>query len=423
MRVKLLIAIGIAFILISALIPNVRADTEIMVPEKTETNVLPIIFGNLSLSDRYEAPKAMCVSNDGTIFVVSLNPWWQNVRGLSPASFVAWNPNGSVRWAQRFSTFDRVLLGVEVDNSHVFVTGGISHSFYLAKYDFQGNNIWNVTKSIGNISYGVELGFKMSLLDDGTIIVGVVSENYSKPHHYDYFLAAFNQEGDIQWSEIIEDYMSHCCDSNFIYIGTNNTLQKRDSRGSILWTKQAYGCRPGLASNDRLYSIVNSGTILCTSLNIKTLNKVTGEKIWSSNFRICNNDHQVYNSSGRDCVLTQDGSLMVLTHAIEVSTWYLETINQDGVLISHTNLLNNTWGHSQLNLGVDGNLIYVASYNHNYGLLLAAFNSSQLCPFYQATTDEVLTNPFLSDVQLIGIVTIGVIGFDVAFIIFLRKEY
>jgi hypothetical protein len=423
MRVKLLIAVGTAFILLSALIPNVRADTEIIVPEKTETNIVPIIFGNLSTSDEYQVPNDMCVSNDGTIFVVSAYPYWRNVRGLSPASFIAFKSNGSVRWVQQFSTFDRILLGVEVDESHVFATGGKSGSLYLAKYDFQGNNIWNITRSINNITYSRELGFKVSILDDGTIIVGVFSENYSSPIHYEYSLAAFNQVGDFLWSQIIKGYTSHCCDSSFIYISTNTTLQKRDNRGFISWTRQIDDFRPKLAGNDTLYSIINTGILSCTSRDISTRNKVTGEEEWSSNFRICNINHQVYNCSGYDYALGQDGSLLILIRASEITTWYLQTINQDGLLTSNTNLLDHYWINSKLDLGSDGNLIYVAGYNYNYGISVAVFDARQLSLFTHTTTNGESTPFTISDLQLIGIVTIGVIGVDATLIIFLRKKY
>jgi hypothetical protein len=264
----------------------------------------------------------------------------------------------------------------------------------------------------------------MYILDDDSIVVHGLSYNYYHHISPDFFTVVFDQDGELQWSLLTDNNNSHwtSCDSDFIYTNSNGQLKKHDSQGRVLWSKDCESGLPVGIANEVLYLVSFAGTSMCTSLDISARNTITGTERWSSNFRICNNNSEVYNSSLYDSALAEDASLMILIQARELATWYLQTINQDGVLTSHTNLLNHCWVYSQIDMGIDESLVHVAGYNYDYGLSVAVFDVAQLESFSIPATGG-LSGFTLSDQQLIGIVAVGVVVFDILLIIILWKKY
>lgn len=422
---RIFLVFSLAFILIATSVSSVSADIEIVVPGTDDTTLFPIIVGNKSRSINNEVPFDICVANDGTIFVVAANLYYSIIRGPTYATFFAWRNNGSVRWAHSFSSFDRVLYDIETDETNVFVVGGRGTTLFLGKYDYDGNSLWNFTRSMGNVSYGIEYGFRLALLADKTIIVNGISMNYSDSSA-SYFVAAFDQDGNFQWQLDFQTNPSTCCDSNFIYLNDNGLLQKRDSDGSIIWSRVWSDGSPAQVQDNILYTTEHQGTIPTTSLNVSRWNLDTGQEQWSRNFRLCDTNQQVYNSSGMDFEVAQDGSMMILEGIIGRAGLYLIHINQDGNLASHLSHLNVSLSSPQLELDNDG-LIYLAGVSHEGASLtgylsLAIFNAGERVPVSTTLNGE----PFhieLTDVQLLGLVAVGVIGFDAALIIFLWKKY
>jgi len=313
-----------------------------------------------------------------------------------------------------------VLFDVETDNTNVFVTGGGSARLFLAKYSMDGNNLWNLTRSMGNISYGMETGSKLSLMEDGIIITSGVSMNYTDST-LEYFLAAFNQDGVYQWSQVFQNYPSICCDSNFIYLIQNDRLQKRDTSGAILWEQDWTGNRPTYVLSDLLYTTQVQGTPPTTSLDVETWNLTTSEKLWSSNFRLCDESHQAYNRTGIEFKVTQDGSMLILMGAVEESGWYLFHVHQNGELASIVNRINMTMTYNtQLESDNEG-LVYLAGVSSTGNLTIEIYDSNHFVPITSTASED--TSYFqLSDSQIITTVAIGVVLFDIALILFLKKR-
>ncbi len=414
---------GLAFILLSALHPTVDANAEIIIPSESVVDIVPIVTGGISVLYTHEAPFDLCIANDGTIFVVSANPFWQLIRGASSASFIAWRNDGSLPWAQRFTSWDRVLYAVATDDTHVFVAGGRSTRLFVAKYTMDGANIWNVTRSIGNITYGCEMGTKLSLLEDGTIIAIGISQNYSDST-YESFIAAYDQDGVYQWSETFPGDPTICCDSNSIYITTNETIQRRDSTGSIVWESAWHGDRPIHVASNLLYTMQVQGIPHQASVDLAIWNLPSSEEIWASNFRLCNDDHQVYNSTACKLEVTPDGSMLVLIGVRELSEGYLLQITPQGQLTSRVNRINMTMSYNtQLEVDTEG-YVYLAGVSAEGNLTVEKYDTSIFDAISTTTSIPTGEGSTLqpSNTPLMTIVAVGVIGFDILLIIFLKKR-
>ncbi len=419
-------------LILSALIPNGRVDLEIIIPEEPETTLFPIVIGSISKSNDYEIPNGLCVANDGTIFVVAAHPLWRIIHGSSPGSFIAWRGDGSVLWAQRFTSFDRVLYDVETYDTHLFVVGCRGGYFHLAKYDMTGNQLWNVTRSMANNSYGVEWGRKLALLSDGTIIASGISMNYADSTST-YFVAAFNQEGEILWHVSFLSDPSPCCDSDFIYLVDENMVQKRNNSGLTIWAKEwsdSIQTDSQLTFHfiqmDILYIAQNQEVILSTSLNVSTWNLNTGQGLWSRNIRLCDTTRQVYNSSGIEFTVAQDGSMMILMGITGGARWYLLHINQNGELASYLNHLNVTMLDVQFETD-DTGLVYIAAVSAAGNLSIFIFDTNDFVPFSTSssttnTQNATIGNFEMTDLQLIGTIFVGVVIFDTALILYLKRK-
>ena len=199
-------------------------------------------------------------------------------------------------------------------------------------------------------------------------------------------------------------------------------MQKLDTSGSVLWDKEWSGDRPNQVQSNLLYTTLVQGDLPTTSLDVETWNLTTNEKLWSSNFRLCDEDHQVYNRSGIELEVTQDGSMLILMGAVEESGWYLFHVDQTGELSSEVNRLNMTMAYNtQLDVDSEG-LVYLAGVSFTGNLTVKVYDSDHFVPISSTTTSND-TNYFqLSDSQIIATVAIGVVLFDIALIIFLKKR-
>jgi len=398
-------------VIVCSLIVKVGADTELVL-EEDEPSLLPIAFGNISILSGNQAPNDICVSNNGTIFTVNAPPLWELYRGPAPVSLVAWRDNCSVLWLRSFTSSDFVPYGIETDQSHIFITGCRGSILFLGKYNFQGNNVWNITRNMGNMSYGIEYGQRIFILADESIVVSGVSQNYSSFEHSSCFIASFSQDGTFNWGKEFSTYPCPCIDSSFIYILNQNTIQKLDSRGRILWSREDYNHIPLGVSSEILFTIKYPWY---ESLFITARSTETGNTRWSSNCEMCDINHQSYNVSGIDSELSQDDSLMILTQVQNFSSFYLLDINQNGELTSKTKILNHEWDYPQFDLSSTGDRIFVAGRTSEHGLSVAVFDSHQLTPFSDSHPNNI-------DLMLVGEVATGVFLFDVGLIIYLRRR-
>ncbi len=409
----MVVSCTILIILIS-LVPTTDADTMIVVPENNETNITPLAFGNLTTS--YEVPIDMSVSNTGSTYVVSVDTRWELIRGPAPASFIAWDSNGSILWSKRFTTWQRILFGVETDATNVFVTGVEHSNLFLGKYDQQGNNVWNITWDLG----GSEWGLDISISEDGTIVVGGSTYNTST----DYFIAAFDPSGQVLWHKILQNHPTPICSSTFIYVICDGVLQKYQTDGVLIWSANYNEGRQVYTNGEILYTPEEKesyqdlpgipGTFQEASVKLSKWNALTGEQFWTQNYGLYDTDHQLYNSSGIDYAITHDGSLMFLINVFELGRWYLQSVSQNRKVVSKTYLLDSAWYTAIFAVGESG-VIHVAGYGRN-GLAVALYDPSQLTPYFDSTT-------YGDDYQIVGIVAVGVILFDTGLIIFLKKKY
>ncbi|MFW9789341.1 MAG: hypothetical protein ACFFE2_13590 [Candidatus Thorarchaeota archaeon] len=413
MRLKVVIGIIAMLMILSILIPASRADTEI-VPKAEEEELTPILFATAALEPWFESytPHDMCVSNDGTMFAVGFNPMWQLIRGDTPTSLVAWGNDGNVLWSRNSSVFSILLYEVATDDQHVFVVGRYSGDIYLAKYDFLGNNLWNISWDLGNSEYGTRL----ALLDDGTIVIGGNSFNYSEPYTSQDFLMAFDQDGGFQWIHMFPEPVSFCCLSNSIYSVTNNTLQKWTSNGDLAWSRT---CDEGklVCISEYLIYVLDPPDIIIygsTSFNVTMWNIQTNERIWSHSYRICDTYHNVYNSSSFDYAVTKNGSLMVLFNVLVLHSIYVLNIDHEGTLTHQVKLLNSTNVAACFDLD-ETDRIHIAGSSKEYDLFVAVFRLENLPPSH--------SDGLLSNIQIVAVVTIAVILVDAGIIIALRRRY
>jgi hypothetical protein len=428
-----MIVVLFAFVIIFAPISSVSADVLTIVLGNDETNLIPVDCYSVTRSSDYEAPSDLCVANDGTVFMVAFHPYWRFIRGPTSTSLISWSNDGSVRWTERLNSFDRVLYDVETDDTHVFAVGGKATQLFLAKYDLDGNQVWNVTKSMGGISYGMEFGCQLFLLDDGTLIVGGITMDYSDDsgNSDTYFLAAFGQEGNSQWNQTFQDYLSYWCETDYIYLIAENSLQKRNRDGAVLWTRYWNDCRLLYVKTDIWYTMEVRGS---TSMNLSAWNSDTEQELWFRNFRLCDSIQQVYNSSGMDVEVDHDGSMMILQGISEVARWYLLHVDQDGKLASKLNHLNVTVSDARLKLDDTGRA-YVAGVSTTGNLTVSVFDTGDFVPISTSTTSTTTTTtaatatsngePFgfqLSDTQLVGLVLVGVVILGIAVILLLKKH-
>jgi len=407
MRSKIVIVSLLVLILLAALIPQVDADTRILVPVNDEPTLDPIVTGNLSLVGEYgyEYPTDICVAEDGTIFTVSVHPLWEFYRGVTaPASFVAWNSDGSIRWSQRFTSGDRVLFGVATDDTHIFVTGVRTGNLFLGKYDFQGNHIWNVTWSSGN----QERGWIVTLTDDGLIMVGGSTRESNLSDDDRYCLLCFDTNGVLQWQKMNLTSPVVSSHSNFVYAIHEGNLEKYESDGDMLWSTECSDDWRVAAHSEILHTISRHNSII----TINGWNVFNGNKIWSSNITFEDANSQVYNITYFSKPISSNGTLTLLCTLQNRNNSQIISIDQNGDVISNQIVLDETWNFPVITIG--GDKLYLAACRSSIGIGMAIYN---LCSIYENTNEEFL------NLQLIGITIVGVVLFDVCLVIFLKKRH
>jgi hypothetical protein len=409
-----LVFLGCAVLILSTLIPAASSDIEIALPEDSQA-IAPIAFGNVSTIDGMaESPTGICVSENGDTFTVSSYPYWQIIRGESPSSLVAWAADGTVLWAIRYSSWTLMLFDVATDGSHIYVTGKAGVSLFLGKYDFEGQGLWNRTWEWPNITDGYTTGSRICLLNDGTVLVVGYTVDSSEHRTYD-FLVAFNETGQPQWHYQYELAPSIASGIDSIYVLGNDSLQKRDSSGSVIWsTTETSLNRIACVSDLRIYTFDYWGSFPQTSTTITARSITTGHEVCTTNLRLCDSSGETYNSSGMDFDAIGGDSLLCLM-GVQYGDWYLEGMNESLQLRTHTNLLDRLWLSARLKTCEDGS-IRVAGLHHILGLTLAVFSSEQLIPV--SGNNEGRTS-FL----LVGFTVIGVVIFDVVFIFYLRRKH
>jgi hypothetical protein len=407
MRTKIVIFSLVALVILAALIPQVDAAAiRILVPVNDEPTLDPIVTGNLPFIVLYESPSDICVAEDGTIFTVSVHPVWQFIRGAAPVSFVAWNSDGSIRWSQRFTSWTRVLLGVTADDTHVFVTGVQDGNLFLGKYDFQGNKIWNVTWNYGEY----EIGMRITLTDDGSIMVGGSTRESRQSDDDVYCLLCFDTNGALQWQKMnltIPEISGH---SNYVYAIHNGNLEKYKNDGDVLWsTEYSDGLRVS-AHSEILHTI--SQQVQNSIITINGWNVSNGNKIWSSNITFEDANSQVFNITHFSQAISSNGTLTLLCSLQNRNSSQIISIDQNGDVISNQIIIDETWRYSEIS--IEDDKLYLAAYRNSIGIGMAIYNLSSI---YENTNEGFLNR------HLIGITIVGVVLFDVCLVIFLKKRY
>jgi len=429
-------------IIVASLIPIARADTEIILNED-DVSLMPTVFGYRTAVDAEEI-MGFTVADDGKMFTVSYNSHWRIVHGQTQVSLIAWGSDGAVLWSHITNHFDRVYCDVTCDKSNIYVVGTWNNDIIVEKFSFEGDLIWNTTYDSGY----TERGYEISLMGDGTIIIGGSRwpSSYSYPPDGEdrkYILLALNQTGQPQWCYSYQEYPCPRCDSNYLFIAAENILQKKNSSGMAIWQVDFSEGRFGGAQGEIAYTIsalpslehYESYTIFPISLydteiNTTTWNYETGIKIDSSYLQLCDADKQLFNCSYADAAIDQDGFIRILMVADEMESWYLMCLNQTADLISFIKLLDGHWWGTQFEMDESGNA-YIASTSLTYGLTVMKFDAAQLSSTETPTSTSTSTTGTqtgnggsfeLTDLQVISSVIVGVALFDAVLIVYLKRK-
>ena len=419
MQRKVLIVLGITFTILIALLPTINANLIIIDSDNEESPTIPIVTGNITSQYHFQSqyPVDMCVSDSGITFSVNIMPGWELLRGAADTTFTAWNSDGSLRWLKKSNNWVRILWGIAIDHSYVYVTGSYSgfSGPYLGKFDYFGNSIWNATWDLGEGSRGLDV----DVADDGTIFVGGRYYNSS----LGYFLIAFNSEGNMTWSREYEQGPTFVCSSNHVYVACDGILERLETNGDVIWSSVIDSEISLSVKDEYLYSIplpyldylsyfvsVHIMDELVTSIDVTRWNTATGERIWTNNIGIQNSSNNVYNCSWIGTSIDQSGSIVLLTKVMDFEHWYALSMNSEGAQISSLYLLDNTWRFALLKYGDSGN-IHVTGYG-DLGLSMAIFDSK----FPPGIPIDGLNIP------LITLVSTSVILFDVCLIFYFKKK-
>ncbi|MFW9794007.1 MAG: hypothetical protein ACFFEE_06890 [Candidatus Thorarchaeota archaeon] len=415
MRFRLVTFSLTMIITLAFLIPTVNADIVVTL-DMNEVSLMPTMLGNTTAYPD-EDMKGFSVTSDGTMFTVSHNTDWETIRGQTPVSLIAWRNNGSIIWSHQYGSFDRVLYDVTNDGTHVYVTGQQNENVFIGKFDFDGLLEWNATYDLGY----TERGFRIAVMEDGTIIIGGLRRNdYPFPVVFDYFLLALNQTGNVQWTDYSFGMLpSMQCDSNYLYVSTNFTVQKRESSGSIVWSSNnsmlgGFGC----VSDNVLYTVLNANPSL-TSLSITTWNLDSGDVLDSFSLQLRYDDQTAMISASLQVAGTQYGSMNLLISIPMIDSWYLLNIYQTE--LTHFRLiLEGVWSDVLLDMDSIGN-VYIASDTESYGLTVMRFDSTQLASSSSTTTGSI-GNGEMIDYQAVAITIIGVVVFDTVLILYMKRR-
>ncbi len=427
-------------VIIAPQIQIVNADTEIVLNEAIPS-LEPAVFGNMTPVDPLQIEISdISVTEDGCIFIVAHCPSWRYCTGPTEVSLIAWGSDGTIMWSQITTHYDRIYFGVCNDENFVYVTGSWNHDILVEKYTFDGELVWNTTTDMGQI----ERGYEVQVMDDGTIIIGGASYEDELPYIGDYILLAMNQTGHTQWSYAFDRYPSPQCDSESLYITTGTTVQKWDSRSSVIWMNECIGEHFGCVKDRGGYTISSIQVVehydkfsllymnditSSSELNITSWNVDTGEEKDSSSLRLCDSTHNLFNCVGVDTSVDQNGMLWIIMNAKERESWYLMSYNVTSESTSIYKVFDEQWCWVQLEMGPYGNA-YLALFSDTYGYTVMRFDSNQILPsttpIASSSTTSLTPTTFpaveLTDLQAIFAVAFGVAAFDLILILYLKRR-
>ena len=400
----------LASIILFSLVQTIDATTLFVILDENETSPTPIAFWNDSVS-RHKIPLDMCVSNSGITFSV-IEEFSLSMSLYRSTSLIAWNGNGSIQWVKTSQTFlGWRFQGVTTDESYVYATGGYHGSPFLAKYDYQGNQIWNTTCNLEGHAKDIVV------TEDGTIAVSGYTGNIS----IGCFIIAFDTNGNEIWRKIVQDSqipsLAQSC--NRIFVVTSEHIRKYATDGTLIWSTNYSEGNTVCARGDSLYSLnvsfmVNwySYPFIHESVRVTRWDMMNGTSLWTHNIGICNATHQQYNSSGLDWAIDQEGSFVLLMTPYQRETFYYLKILKDGTDFSCNVLLNNEWLAAFVDIAESG-VVHIVGYNRTVNLAIALYDPS------------FLQEPILKgiDLALIGVVVIVVAIFDISIIYYLRKKH
>jgi len=405
----------LVLIILAALNPQIDADIRIHLSLQDEPTIEPIAMGNITVPEFFEEPVDMCITANGTIFTVNKHPNYGLSSEDGSNSLVAWNCNGSVQWAQRFSNSDRVYFGVNTDDFHVYVTGIQKDDLFLGKYDLNGNCIWNRSWDSGY----QECGFVIALADDGSIMVsGGIFE--LQPHCFnDSVLLCFDSQGNLVWEKRSLNSCDISCHSNFIYARFNGTLQKIRTDGTILWSTDIDDGQVFIANDDIIYVV---DCIMWRSyLMVMGLSPINGEEISSSNITFTNSSQEFYKFSIPTYTIAQDGTLLLLISLIYAKYNYLLKIDEYGELVWNHTIIEYFWRAPIIRATEESRLIISGLENiDTIGVVVFDLSINSISTS-NTSIGTIYGAPI--NIPLIGMTIVGVTLFNVGLIIFLKRKY
>jgi hypothetical protein len=401
MRANLLVALLMVFIVITPLTRVASADSHIAIVSDDEIRIEPIAFWNISESLE---PRDICVSKNGTIFTVSITSGWELMRGQGITSFEAYSHDGDMIWSKRYGTWGRKLFGVTTDNTYVYVTGFMGPYLLVGKYDFRGNEIWNATYDLGE----ADCGLRISVLSKGYIAVRA-SSPYFYQQNSDHHLAVLNSSGVLQWQRTLMNYSFVAADSDYLYIISNNTLEKLYLNGTSIWSFEFREESRIFASDGILYSITQPVYYNRTFLTIQGISTTSGKREWTTFARITDRENRLYNWTDIDYCIAKNKSLTILLSVPDCDGWHILSITQQGEIEWHNVLLDTSWRHVKSEIDDLGRL-YAVGDKKGTGESFAIFGI-------------MYPEPIQMDFILISVALVCVVIFDAFFIFHLRKKY
>ena len=407
---------------------NSEVDIEVYIDDSTVAPE-PLAFGHLNdPNTRTLYPFGMAVSDDGSFFVSAADPYWRSYRGSTAVVLASWNGNGLLLWAHHAWTDDWVINGLAIVDDNLLVTGAKSGDLFLGAYGLDGSAIWNITWDWGSVDYGFTEGLRVGVLGGETIMVSGWSNDYSDDSFY-YFLAEFNMTGYPLGHEMFELFPSPCFGADTVYLIANDSMQARSDLNTILWKRTMYEYRPIRGSDQGLYSVYHNSLFHAT-MDIVAYNASIPAVDLNASVTWANSEHVTYNQSGYSYDITPDGDLLFLIgadndqDALEVG-WYATLIHRNGSVSNGIKILNGTW--YSVRTRVAGDRIYTAGSTQEYGIVMARFSTNQFSLDIgggpnTTSTSTTTQGIAVTEPMLVMSVAAGVIVFDVALIIFLKKR-
>ncbi|MHA2151066.1 MAG: hypothetical protein ACXAAQ_03625 [Candidatus Thorarchaeota archaeon] len=420
----MVVSLTTAILLFSA-IPLIAADS-VVILDLNEEALVPTVFGNTTAHES-ESTMGIAVADDGSMFTINYHSRWEMAKCSTPVSLIAWGDDGIIRWSFNTNTFDKIFFDLTVYGSHVYVVGIKGEDIFLGKYTLDGQSILNRTIDLGEEERGLEI----SVMDDGTIIVAGISWGFEPIPSTEYFLLGLNQTGQVIWDASFEGYPSPKCHSNYVYIRTSHSLQKRNSWGFVDWFVNCNDEGVGGVTDDVVFTINSPHLYPMTEYDITTWSPLTGNQLDSTNLELCDDNQQLFNRSSSGMTLDPDGSLRILMDAKELQSWYLLTISRTLELTQTIKLLNGSWWYVQIDMDDSGNA-YIAATSETYGLTVMRFDSEQIAssPSTTSTTATATTTTTgingyaeMINSQAISIALIGVVIVDIALLAYLKHKW